>query len=367
MDDPSAPLVEPWDDDHVLVTFLWRGEAKTTRAWWNIEVDLARIPGTDVWHGSRVFPRDLRTIYCITHDGVADAPSTLSYDGPSHLDPGNPAVVRFAADPYDPSDRDSYLSLLELPDAPVSPWTEPRPGVVPGALSLERLPGHDLPVTIYRPHGVDPVGRPTLVVFDGWLAQTVMAMPTALDNLIADGRIPPMTALFVHAREASRDDDLMPGPAIEGLVDDLLPWARSLGIGAPTGGNVVAGMSRGGLVAAYLGLRRPDLFSGAIAHSGSFWWPAPGDGEPRRLIRDVPRLSGGDLRVFLDVGRMETMPGPGGAPSQLSVCREMRDQLRRHGYAVSYTEFPGGHDYVNWRHTFPGALIAVTSQRSHPW
>ena len=33
------------------------------------------------------------------------------------------------------------------------------------------------------------------------IAQTVMSMPTVLDNLIAAGRIPPMTALFVHARE----------------------------------------------------------------------------------------------------------------------------------------------------------------------
>jgi enterochelin esterase-like enzyme len=357
----GSPLVEPWDDDNVLVTFLWRGEATSTKAWWNIEVDLERVPGTDVWHGSTVLPRDLRTIYCLTHDGHLQPPSVLTYQGLSHLDPGNPRVLQFAADPYDPTDVDSYLSVLELPDAPRSPWTTPRTDVTAGTIATEVLPRTGLPVSIYRPHGVTATGRPTLVAFDGWLAQTVMGMPTVLDNLIAAGRVPPMTALFVHARDESRDDDLVPGPAIEHLVaDELLPWARTHGIGAPHG-NVVAGMSRGGLVAAYLGLCRPDLFSGVIAHSGSFWWPAPGDGEPRQLIRDVPGLRRGDVRVFLDVGRMETMPGPGGAPSQLSVCREMRDTLRTHGYEVSYVEFPGGHDYVNWRHNFPGALMAVAT------
>ncbi|MFG1608683.1 alpha/beta hydrolase-fold protein [Actinoplanes sp. NPDC049265] len=355
----ESPLVEPWDDENVLVTFLWRGEAASTRAWWNIDVDLERVPGTNLWHGSQVLARDLRTIYCLTHDGHLQAPSVLSYRGPSHLDPGNPRVLQFAADPYDPTDVDSYLSVLELPDAPRSPWTTPRNDVTAGTIATEVLPSTGLPVTVYRPHGVTSAGLPTLVAFDGWLAQTVMDMPTVLDNLIAAGRIPPMTALFVHARDASRDEDLMPGPAIEHLVaDELLPWARTHGIGAPSG-NVVAGMSRGGLVAAYIGLCRPDLFSGVIAHSGSFWWPAPGDGEPRQLIRDVPHLRRGDVRVFLDVGRMETMPGPGGAPSQLSVCREMRDALQIRGYEVSYVEFPGGHDYVNWRHNFPDALMAV--------
>ncbi|WP_285690289.1 alpha/beta hydrolase-fold protein [Actinoplanes sp. NBRC 103695] len=357
-----SPLVEPWDDDHVLVTFLWRGEAESTKAWWNIDVPLDRIPGTDVWHGSQVFPRDLRTTYCLTHDEAAGAPPARTYQGPSHLDPGNDRVIAFPADPYDPSDSDGYLSLLELPDAPADAWYTPRPGVTAGTLTTERLPGDELPITVYRPDGADPAGLPTLVAFDGWLAQAVMHMPTALDNLIAAGRVPPMTALFVHAREESRDDDLMPGPRIQSLIADrLLPWARDRWrIGSPTGGNVVAGMSRGGLVAAYIGLCRPDLFSGVIAHSGSFWWPAPGDGEPRQLIRDVPGLPRADVRIFLDVGRMETMAGPGGSPSQLSVCREMRDALRARGYAVSYTEFSGGHDYVNWRHTFPDALMAVT-------
>lgn len=371
LDDPNrfwsetgsrSPLVEPWDDDHVLVTFVWRGEAETTKAWWNIDVPLARISGTDVWHGSEVFPRDLRTTYCLTHDENAGAPITPTYQGRSHLDPGNDLVIAFPADPHDPSDQDGYLSLLELPDAPDDTWSTPRPGVTAGTLSTERLPANDLPITVYRPHGADPAGLPTLVAFDGWLAQAVMHMPTVLDNLIAAGRIPPMTALFVHARDASRDADLVPGPAIQHLIaDQLLPWAHDrFRIGSPTGGNVVAGMSRGGLVAAYVGLCRPDLFAGVIAHSGSFWWPAPAEGEPRQLIRDVPGLTRGDVRIFLDVGRMETMAGPGGSPSQLSVCREMRDALRGRGYAVSYAEFSGGHDYVNWRHTFPDALIAVT-------
>ena len=99
-----------------------------------------------------------------------------------------------------------------------------------------------------------------------------------------------------------------------------------------------------------------------IAQSGSFWWPTPDEGRPGRLIREVPDLPVSDVRFYLDVGQRETMPGPGGAPSQLSVCREMRDALQARGFRVDYTEYAGGHDYVNWRRTFPEAMTAVTAE-----
>jgi enterochelin esterase-like enzyme len=61
-------------------------------------------------------------------------------------------------------------------------------------------------------------------------------------------------------------------------------------------------------------------------------------------------------RFYLDVGRMETREGPGGAQPQLTVCRAMRSR----GCEVTYAEFSGSHDYVNWRHNFPTALTATT-------
>lgn len=39
----------------------------------------------------------------------------------------------------------------------------------------------------------------------------------------------------------------------------------------------------------------------------------------------------------------------------------MRDTLTARGCSVAYTEFSGGHGYINWRHSFPGAVIGATS------
>ena len=357
----GTPLMERQDDGRTLVTFLWRGEAETVRAYWTFDVPLTRAPHTDIWYGSELFPSDLRTLYGFVLNGARSMPVERDEESPAQLDHTNPRTAYFPVDPDDPTDEGGWASILELPDAPTSPWTTLRPGIPAGSLTTAAL-RPDITITAYLPYDVDPAGLPVLVVFDGYLAQTLMRIPTVLDNLIAAGRIPPMAALFVRGRAGNRLHDLNPGPAIEQLVaGELLPWARDRWeVGSPTGGNIVAGMSRGGLVAAHLGLARPDLFRGVVAHSASFWWPTADEGEPESLIREAAATADPAVRWFVDVGLMETTTGPGGARPQLAVCRDMRDALRGRGCDVTYLEFSGGHDYVSWRRDFPEALLALT-------
>lgn len=369
----GSPLIEPWDATSWLVTFLWRGQASRLRAWWSVDVPMSRVPGTDLWVGSSVFPADLRTTYCFERDGAHEAPRSPHGDGPAFVDPVNPSMVHFPADPEDPDDRHTYLSILALPEAPPEPWlrTPARPGTVTSTSLWSSALGRPKSVAVYRPYGVSAAGLPILVVFDGYLARTMLRIPDILDNLLLAGEIPPFVGLFVSNFDASRDEELSPSPALAAFVtSELLPWARTKLGGASSRGpegwdgarnrrNIVAGVSRGGLAAAYLGLHHPASFRGVIAQSGSFWWPSPDEGEPGWLIRSVLRRPASDVHFYLDVGKMETRPGPGGAPTQLFVNRAMRDALRDRGYKVTYTEYSGAHDYVNWRRTFADAMIAV--------
>ncbi|MFC7546999.1 alpha/beta hydrolase [Plantactinospora sp. GCM10030261] len=362
----GAPLVEDVRDGEALVTFLWRGEAAETATYWGVDVPLRRIEGTDLWYGSRRLRTDLRTIYLVRHRGFA-IPTDVTGVGPTHVDPLNPHRLLFPADPADPHDRNYWMSLLELPAAPTESWSTPRPGVPRGRHRQTSLRSTALRcrrrIGVYRPAGAGNEPLPLLVVFDGHISRAVLRIPTTLDNLIAAGRIPPTMALFVSAPSGGRRDrELRPGPAMRHFVlHELLPWARRRWrISADPGQRVIAGASLGGLTAAYLGLIAPDVFGAVIAQSASFWWPAPPTGrEPQWLTREYARRPAQPVRLYLDVGDHETNAYWGDGLDQVSVNRRFRDVVVERGYDVTYAEYTGGHDYVNWRRTIADGLVAV--------
>jgi enterochelin esterase family protein len=360
----GTPLVEAVRDGSALVTFVWRGRAAHTATGWGVEVDLQRIAGTDLWHGSQRLPTDLRTLYYLRHrdDGIPTSPRGV---GATHVDALNRRPFRFPADRGDPNDRAYWASLLELPSAPGDPWSSPRPGVPRGTVLTANLRTAALRgrrrIGVYRPAGAAK-GLGLLVVFDGYLSRTVLRIPTTLDNLIAAGRIPPTMALFVHAPSGGRRlRELRPGNAIRRFVTrELLPWAyRRWHLSADPRRTVAAGSSLGGLTAAYLGLVAPEVFGGVIAQSGSFWWPASPHAEPQWLIRAYAERPARPVRFYLDVGDRETSSPRGDGLDQVTVNRRFRDVLLERGYEVTYVEYAGAHDYVGWRRTFADGLVAV--------
>jgi enterochelin esterase family protein len=233
--------------------------------------------------------------------------------------------------------------------------------VTPGTITEHRVRsdtlGYELAVSVYRPAGVPADDLPVLLFFDGHLMRTVLRVPTTLDNLIVAGRIAPMVAVLVHNFDGRRERELSPLPVLEKYaVDELLPWVRATFGAGRKGRNIAAGVSLGGLAATYLGLRRPDEFGRVVAHSGSFWWPRT---EPGRLLREVARAGRSPVRFYLDVGTCETRSVGPGVPNQIEFCRAMRDALLAHGHTVTYAEYSGGHDYLNWRRTFADGLLST--------
>jgi enterochelin esterase-like enzyme len=359
----GAPLVSAVDARGLVeVTFVWRGEAERASVAGSIRLPLRRQPGTDVWHGTVRLPARLRTVYWLSHVPPEQAriPPDDTGSGPAHIDLLNPGRLRFPGDPGDPTDRDCWVSVLTLPHADPETWSVPDPDVPAGELTEAVVGGRR--VSVHRPAGTDRAGAPALIVFDGYLARTVLANPVTVDNLVAAGRIPPLVTLFVHGTDATRDADLAPSSPVTTrfVLRELMPWARRAYGLSPYPRDVgVAGVSLGGLAAAHLALRAPEAVGAVIAQSGSFWWPGPGAGEPEWLTREYAARPRADLRFYLDAGDRETQPAADGTPSLLAATRRFRDALRAKGYPVTYAEYPGGHDYVNWRRTFADALIAI--------
>ncbi len=368
----GTPLVEDAaTPGERIVTFVWRdrhgtgpgtdavilmANKLTDPSVWR-ECNLERLAGTDVWHRSFLIGSDWRATYHLAPDD-GDAPPGPVEAGPprrwarvAHMagpDPLNPRT--FAARRGGPP-----TSIVELPDAPPQAWLTPRPDVPTGTITAHRVRspqlGNERDVWIYTPAGVDPDGAdrlPVLVLLDGEDWRGRLGAPTTLDNLIAEGRIPPTLAVMPDALDVpTRWRELTCLPDFGAfLLDTLLPWVARR-YPAADGPVTIAGQSIGGLTAAHLALTRPERVGAAVVQSASLWWSA--DGQPLWLARTCARPGRLRARMSLQVGLEEW--------TLLEDHRHLRRVLESAGHRVAYREYNGGHDAYCWRGGLADGLI----------
>jgi enterochelin esterase family protein len=358
----KIPLVEriPENDQLRLVTFLWRGGAEARDldlrfvGFATPELEqkpLSRLAETDVWFLTARLPVAARFTYGFT---------------------GNLGKKRAIADPLNPL-KFGYSSLVELPGAPPQPWIRIQPDMPKGALKQEKVSSailkEERAFSVYTPAGYDPHGGPygLLILFDGEAYRDEIPTPTILDNLVASRKIHPLVALLVDSGE-TRDRDLQCSASFaDFLAKELLPWARQHYRLSPDPKQIiVGGSSYGGLGAAYCAFRHPEVFGAVLSQSGSFGYYPGWDSDNDRtgsspfgwLIRQYVTTRKLPIRFYLEAGLFETAH----AGSILAENRRMRDVLEAKGYTIVYSEFAGGHEYLNWRGSLADGLVALAGR-----
>jgi len=389
----GAPLIEPipGDRENMAVTFLWKGKPDTHNVMvlWTPyagvvpdEYLMERLGETDVWHKTIKVDRRMRLAYTLAPNAARLRPFSLGIDNDAvtmiaaaaRPDPLNPERWRDDPESVDaPEFRGS--SALEMPGAPPQPWIAWRPGVPAGQIEKHRFKSaalkNEREIAVYLPPRYSPQAEPypLLVLVDEDAYLSLVPTPTILDNLISEGRIPPVVALLVGNAPGARSRELPCNPEFSrALVTELLPWAHRLyNFTSDPRHTVVAGSSFGGLAAACAGLWHPETFGNVLAQSGSFHWtPPPASGltdsnsEPNWLARQFISSPKKPLRFYLEAGSTE-FNATGGADAILACTRTLRDVLRAKGYEVHFQEFAGGHDYLSWRGTLADGLMALMS------
>ncbi|WCN04911.1 alpha/beta hydrolase-fold protein [Streptomyces sp. M92] len=325
----SAPVAVP-DGDGWTTLFLRRGSEAASVVFesWSEPVELRRWGDTDCWYAEVRMPARLRVTYWFRVGGAA------------------------YADPLNPVGAGGDRSIAATPDAPAQPhW--------PAVGADDVLP---LPRTRLRWIGgllggrrtvrVHPVGGggPVVVLLDGddWLH--LHPATTAFESAVAGGDMPPVTLVFLPARDRTAEFGCRP-ELWEAVRDELLPLVADSGVPADPGRLVVAGQSLGGLSALYAALRFPDLVSRVACQSASCWWTpgsaeladplgGPVGGSLAELLREGPDLSG--LRVAFDVGEHERR--------MLPHCELVESLAAGAGATVRIARSPSGHDRAGWRH-----------------
>jgi enterochelin esterase-like enzyme len=366
------PLVEPaGDSNHKLVTFVWHGDSATRNVVVVTPLTLidfsggimTRVTGTDLWYRSYVLPDDTRFVYRYApNDNLVPFErdtNLFARMGEMHPDPLNPRVFDYG--------QFGTMSILELAKAPTDTLIHRRSGVRAGVVSraaiTSRVLREDRTVWIYTPSDsgrARTTAYPLLVLFDGQSYQSLIPTPDILDNLIADGTIPPVIAVFIDNPAGTRERDLnCNGEWSTFITTELIPWVEGrYRIDAARARRVVGGYSLGGLAAACAAVQHPEAFGSVIAQSGSFY-RAPHGQEPEWVARELARRPRLPIRFALSIGRLETAVIPSRDPSMLTASRHLRDVLLAKGYAVSYRELSSGHEHVAWRAVFGDMLVAA--------
>jgi enterochelin esterase family protein len=330
--------------DDGRATFVWEGEPPPRlvgdfNGWGSAGAPATALsavaPG--VWTATLTLPRDAYIEYAY-FQGEARVP-----------DPLNPHTV------WNGVDGDNHY--LMMPDYLPTPLTRRMANVVRGRVTHHIVRGGYLvaggkrAVHLYAPPAKEPASL--LVVFDGQDYLHRALLPTIADNLIGQGTIRPVAlALVEHGRQARAVEYACSEATLAFLMRCVLPLARErlhlLDPAAEPGAYGALGASMGGLMALYTALRLPRIFGRALSQSGAFGFGLP-ELEPSVLeLARQPRST--DIKVWMDVGRYEFLLGSN---------QRMRAALAEAGAAVTYREYPGGHNYTCWRDEIGRGLAAL--------
>ncbi|MEM9490946.1 MAG: alpha/beta hydrolase-fold protein [Myxococcota bacterium] len=337
----------------VVVAFVYRGEVSDSvlvQGDWTWFVRATEpgqpivaepIAGTDVWLGRGQFPADARLDYKLVVDDVWI------------LDPANPRTQRSGF---------GDNSMFAMPDYVPSPSSQVRPEVAQGTLGEDQVItsavlGYDVNYRVYVPAGYDALADlPVLYITDGHeYLHTEMGKTTiVLDNLIADGQIPPTMAVFVDPRDVNTGDNQRyaqyfeePAKTAEFFAEELVPAIDSAytTMAAATH-RAIVGTSFGGKFSTFTCFHHPDTFGLCLIQS-----PDAPHAETAEIIQDSELLP---VRIALHTGTVGDF---------LAEPRGLRDLLVSKGYAPFYLEVSQGHSWGNWSDVLDEMLIALLAAK----
>ncbi|MBT8249063.1 MAG: prolyl oligopeptidase family serine peptidase, partial [Acidimicrobiia bacterium] len=340
-------------------TFLYFGEAEAVglRHWMDVFRPLpafTRHDGTNLWSLTVDLPERSRIEYKLS----------IKSKGRRRLilDPLNPQLAR------DPFGRNSVVTgpYYERPA-----WSLPSSSVTPGSLTVldvsSDIFGETRRAHVYLPASDVDGPWPLLVAHDGCEYTEYAALTTVLDNLIAEGEIPPVACVLSdpgdRMAEYTGDDR-----HAEHIVHELIPAVAGQ-ITVDPNRMVALGASLGGVASLHAAWRHPGVFSALILQSGSFVTALGGKHRRGQVFAPVVEFMLAFLerpgrlpaRMHLSCGRFDGL---------ITENRRMSSHFRALGVDVEFEEVPDGHNWENWRDRLRGGLVhafgPVISNRDFP-
>ena len=310
------------------LTFVYEGEADSVRLCCGLQESLRRLPESDVWTLSKSIP-DL-------------SEGAFSY--------------AFIVDDVFPQS----FSFWRGEDAPALPERlESLTGEV-SSHTLESIHlGESREIFVYIPPDYEAaklLGLPVVYLADG---ASVFEYAHFVEPLINEGALPQMLLVGIESGTSEPDEDgdysletdmrareYIPDEADERffeherfVLEEVLPWAQTeFGASAKRSERIVYGHSNGGVFAAAMGIRNPDVFGYALPFSVGV--------DPTDILDYEPV----ETEFYFVAGTLEE--------GFFSSTQALAERLAADTISV-FKKRVAGHDFVMWEEEFPKALLWV--------
>ena len=320
-------------------TVEWRG---SFNSWGNDTTPKAfgtQIGNSKIWTWKTNFPKDARSDYKIVVNGD-----------------------RWMEDPYNLNRQfggGGFNSELRMPDYADDPITLYRLGIERGNLSentliLSKVTASRHNYRVYTPfnyENLEPL--PVIYVTDGhdYINNAMGNMITVLDNLIANGSIEPVIAVFVDPRlpensSVNRRGIYLPinEEYLRFFTDELIPEIEAnYKVRNTASDRAILGTSLGGINSTYFTFERPDVFAKSAIQSPAYWY--------KRAIYAVVEESEAkpeNIQIFMSIGTIN---------DGLEDALEMKDLMEAKGFEINFLKVNSGHSWGAWTNQLDDVLI----------
>ena len=272
--------------------------------------------------------RDPHTAGYVTAQELADgANAPADQDGNFILGPTHPAAPEMAAKEGVPQGT-VYTFDMESKDSKIYPGIAREPGAFarpdPGHPGILQVNSHPAPYTrhvaVYVPQQYRPgTEAPLLVGADG----PDRMLFTALDNLIAEHKVPAMIAVSIgngsgdaQGSERGLEYDTMSGLYAEFVEKEVLPLVEKqyhVKLTKDPEGRATMGGSSGGSAAMAMAWYHPELYHRVLTYSGTYvnqQWPANPEtphGAWEFHEHLIPGSARQPIRIWMEVGDRDNL------------------------------------------------------------
>ena len=244
-----------------------------------------------------------------------------------------------------------YISLFLFILASILPSFAHASGMISENIRIKSgVLGYDLQYRVYVPDNITEGDKlPTLYITDGDSYAQKGRMIRALNDGISKGKIKPVIAIFVDARDPDnlknnrRNEQFFCNKDyVDFFTSELIPKIDQT---YPTNPNredrVILGVSFGGFNAGCFGLMATPYFGGIAMNS-------PANRElVKHLSKQYKKFGKKNIKIYMSVGSENDNRG---------AVRSLRTTFINKGYDLTYSQTYHGHNWNNWKPKLPKVL-----------